>query len=73
MSDCDLDSSVPDWVIEHPETLVVFQELGIDTSCGGKSLGYACHQQGLDEEAILKRLFGCLHAQGEDSAADGEG
>ena len=73
MSDCDLDSSVPDWVIEHPETLVVLQELGIDTSCGGKSLGYLCRQQGLEEEAVLKRLLGCLHVNGEDTAADGEG
>ena len=31
MSECDLDTSVPDWVIDHPETLAVFQELGIDT------------------------------------------
>ncbi len=29
MSECDLDTSVPDWVIDHPETLTVFQELGI--------------------------------------------
>ena len=39
MSECDLDTSVPDWVIDHPETLSVFQELGIDTCCGGKSSG----------------------------------
>jgi iron-sulfur cluster repair protein YtfE (RIC family) len=38
---CDLDTSVPDWVIEHPDTLTVFQQLGIDYCCGGKSLGYA--------------------------------
>jgi iron-sulfur cluster repair protein YtfE (RIC family) len=73
MSDCDLDSSVPDWVIEYPETLAVFQELGIDTSCGGKSLRFLCRQKALDEEAVLKRLVDCLPAKGEDNAAHGEG
>jgi len=38
MDECDLDTSVPDWIIEHPETLATFQELGIDYGCGGKSL-----------------------------------
>ncbi|MFO0929059.1 MAG: DUF542 domain-containing protein [Gemmataceae bacterium] len=53
----DLDTSVPDWVIDHPETLSVFQELGIDTCCGGKSLGFACRQRGLDGEAVLAKLL----------------
>ena len=65
MSDCDLDMPVPDWVIEHPETLAVFQELGIDY-CGGKSLGFACRQQGLDEEAVLAKLLGQLDASRQD-------
>jgi iron-sulfur cluster repair protein YtfE (RIC family) len=42
MTSCDLETSVPEWVIERPETLPVFQEWGIDYSCGGKSLAYAC-------------------------------
>ncbi|MBI3465040.1 MAG: DUF542 domain-containing protein [Planctomycetes bacterium] len=33
--ECDLDTSVPDWIIEHPETLALFQEFGIDYCCGG--------------------------------------
>jgi iron-sulfur cluster repair protein YtfE (RIC family) len=57
MSECDLDTSVPDWVIDHPETLTVFQELGIDTCCGGKSLGFACRQRGLDGDAVLAKLL----------------
>jgi iron-sulfur cluster repair protein YtfE (RIC family) len=56
MPECDADTSVPDWVIEHPETLVVFEELNIDTSCGGKSLAFACQQQGLDVSFVLSRL-----------------
>lgn len=60
MTACDLDTSVPDWVIDHPATLVVFQELGVDYSCGGKSLGYACRERGLDAEAVLAKLRRCL-------------
>lgn len=56
MTDCDLETSVPDWIIEHPETLAVFQELGIDTSCGGKSLEYACEERRLDACAIFGKL-----------------
>jgi regulator of cell morphogenesis and NO signaling len=68
MSECNLDTSVPDWVIEHPETLAVFQELGIDTCCGGKSLGYACRQQGLDGEAVLAKLLYHLGASRRDDS-----
>ena len=56
MTECSLATSVPDWVIDHPETLVVFQELGIDFSCGGKSLGFACREQGLSEKHVLTKL-----------------
>lgn len=57
MTSCDLDTSVPDWIIEHPDTLAVFQELGIDYSCGGKSLAYVCGQRGLDAAAVLAMLL----------------
>jgi regulator of cell morphogenesis and NO signaling len=57
MTSCDLDTTVPDWVIEHPETRSVFQELGIDDSCGGKSLSYACQQRGLDADVVLMKLL----------------
>lgn len=53
---CDLDSSVPDWIVEYPETYRVFQEAGIDSSCGGKSLGYVCRERGLDARSILDKL-----------------
>jgi regulator of cell morphogenesis and NO signaling len=61
MTWCDLDTSVPDWVIDHPETQAVFAELGIDCSCGGKSLAYACRQQGLNPEQVLTRLLHCVN------------
>lgn len=56
MTNCSLETSVPDWIIDHPEALVVFQELGIDYSCGGKSLEFACQEQGLNEQAVLSKL-----------------
>ncbi len=64
MTDCNLDTSVPDWIIEHPETLSVFQAFGIDVSCGGKSLGYICDHEGVDEALVLN----ALHQQIESSA-----
>lgn len=66
MTLCDLDTSVPDWLIDHPETLTVFQELGIDYSCGGKSLAYACRERGLDAPMVLKMLHHCLAAKHDD-------
>ncbi len=60
MTSCDLDTSFPDWVVEHPKTLAVFQALGIDYSCGGKSLAYACRERGLDSETILAKLSRCV-------------
>ena len=71
MSECDLDTPVPDWVIDHPETLPVFQELGIDTCCGGKSLAFACRQRGLDAEAVLAKLLRRLDGGQEDDCRGG--
>lgn len=53
---CDMDSTAPDWMIEYPESEHVFHELGIDTSCGGKSLLYWCAHQGLDPDVVLAQL-----------------
>lgn len=64
MTACDLDSSVPDWIIDHPETLAVFQEWEIDYSCGGKSLEYACRERGLDAQVVLSALLRCLRDNG---------
>ncbi|MCO8123890.1 DUF542 domain-containing protein [Stieleria sp. TO1_6] len=53
---CDLDTSLPDWIIDYPETTRIFSELGMDCSCAGKSLQYVCHQHGLNPADILQRL-----------------
>ena len=68
MSACDLDTSVPDWIIEHPETFAVFQRMGIDCSCGGKSLTYACQAQGLHPQVVWLELQSCLRTQQRDTA-----
>ena len=57
MTSCDLDTSVPDWVIDHPEILPVLQQLGIDCSCGGKSLAYPCRERELDAQLVLSKLL----------------
>lgn len=64
MTVCDLETSVPDWIIEHPETLGVFEGLGIDYSCGGKSLEYLCDKQGLDANEVLNRLHETIELAG---------
>lgn len=56
MTECGLETSVPDWVIDHPETTTVFDKLGIDCSCEGRSLLYACQQEGLDPNVVLSQL-----------------
>jgi regulator of cell morphogenesis and NO signaling len=63
MTDCNLDSSVPDWVIEHPETFSFFQASGIDYSCGGKSLECACREAGLDPDTVLAGLLARIAAR----------
>jgi len=55
-SECDLFSTGPDWIVEHPETLAVFEEWGIDYCCGGKSLDYVCRQRGIDPAMVLAKL-----------------
>ncbi len=66
MSQCDLDTSPADWVIDHPETLEVFRELCIETCCPGKSLGYLCRQRGLDAAAVLATLLRRVEASRSD-------
>lgn len=56
MSHLGLDSSVVEWVIEHPEIQCVLETLGIDQSCSGKSLSYVCRQMDLDPHFVLKQL-----------------
>lgn len=54
--ECGLDDSVVDWVLEQPASLKVFERFGIDATCAGKSLEYACRQAGVDAAAVLEEL-----------------
>lgn len=56
VDDVDLETSVADWAIERPEAAGVFEQLGIDYSCAGKSLRYACRERGLDPQDVLRHL-----------------
>ena len=66
MTHCSLETSVPDWIIDHPQTMALFQSLGIDYSCGGKSLEYACRQQGLNPQDVLLQLTAAINEETEN-------
>jgi MOSC domain-containing protein YiiM len=66
MLECDLDSSVPDWIIDHPESLEVFQEFGIDYGCGGKSLAFACETAGISPALVLARIRQVVHQRDDE-------
>lgn len=66
MTEFGLETSLPDWVIEHPESTTVFEQLGIDYSCGGNSLAYACEQNGLDPNSILSQLHAVIYGSARD-------
>lgn len=55
-----LDNAVTDWVIDYPKTEAVFQSMGIDYSCGGKSLKYACEERGHDAQNVLSILHNVI-------------
>ena len=52
----DLETSTADWVVDHPETLTVFEQYGVEYTCGGKSLAYACREQRIDPAWFLREL-----------------
>lgn len=70
MTGCDLDTAVADWVIEHPETLKVFQDLGVEYSCGGRSLDFACRERGLDGSSVLAALREVIGEAGSSDAPE---
>lgn len=72
MTPCDLETSVPDWLIEHPEILPVLQEFGVDYTCGGKSLEYACQARGLDVDTVLAALNEAIEAHQREDAGTPE-
>lgn len=63
MTECDLETAVAEWLIDHPETLKVFESLGIDYCCGGRSLEHACQQKGLEPGMVLDRLYQAIETE----------
>lgn len=59
----DIESGVHEWIAEYPQARRYFEELGIDTSCGGVSLDYACRQRDLDPTIVMARLKSRLTAE----------
>jgi regulator of cell morphogenesis and NO signaling len=60
MNAIDVDSSVPDIVVDHPQLFELFRELGIDCTCGGKSLRTACFEQRFQPEEVLQQCYSWL-------------
>ena len=69
MTDCDAETSVVDWILDHPATQPVFENLGIDHSCGGKSLEFACQQRGLLVADVLRILHETIR-EAEQTSSD---
>jgi regulator of cell morphogenesis and NO signaling len=61
MTECSPETSAPDWIIDYPDTLAVFQELGLDYTCSGKSPGFACRERGLPEQHMLSKLHNVIN------------
>ncbi|MCH5378198.1 MAG: DUF542 domain-containing protein [Planctomycetes bacterium] len=57
MSTLDITDPIVDWVIEFPHAVALFEQHGIDYTCGGKSLEYACEQRGMDAERIAEDIL----------------
>jgi regulator of cell morphogenesis and NO signaling len=57
MTDLNADTNIGDLVTENPSRSRVFEQLGIDYCCGGKtSLTDACTERGIDTAEVLERL-----------------
>ena len=57
MSRLDKHNTINDWVKEKMIRTEVFQELDIDSCCGGEqTLQDACLEKGLDSDAVMERL-----------------
>lgn len=71
MPTLDANSTVAEWVCEHPQTARVFEELQIDYCCGGDTaLADACEKQQLDAEAVVARLRDAVAAPTQEPAED---
>tara|TARA_R110002095_G_scaffold119286_2_gene103857 strand:- start:256 stop:465 length:210 start_codon:yes stop_codon:yes gene_type:complete len=68
--ECDLESSLVDWIIEYPQLERLFQELQLEYHCGGRSMEYECLRQGFNPQHILSLVSQAIsssepHAKGD--------
>jgi regulator of cell morphogenesis and NO signaling len=71
MSILDTRSTVGQLVKERPARARVFERLGIDYCCGGKTpLGRACRDKGLDPDQVLRELAHLDAGPAEDEGVD---
>jgi iron-sulfur cluster repair protein YtfE (RIC family) len=56
MAELTIEDPVPDWAIDYPESIAVFETYGIDYCCGGKSLAYVCEQRSLNPQMVLREI-----------------
>lgn len=57
MNKLDINDPIVEWAIEYPDAIPLFERYGIDYTCGGKSLRYACEQRELDVDEIVKAIL----------------
>lgn len=71
MSRLNANSTVAEWVCEHPQTARVFEDLRIDYCCGGSiALADACAEKQLDAEEVVAQLTGSVDAPTPESTED---
>lgn len=65
------ETSVGDLVVANPGRTRMFEQLGIDYCCGGgKTLGRACEDEGLDPRTVVTMLNAFESVPGEPNATD---
>lgn len=57
MNQLDTTDPIVDWVIEYPHAVPLFEQRGVDYTCGGKSLQYACEQRGVDAGDLMQEIL----------------
>ena len=67
MAQLDVNTTVGDWVAQHPRTSRVFERLRIDYCCGGGTpVEQACWDRRLDPQEVLAGLQQAIESAGAD-------
>lgn len=68
----DLETCTADWAIDCAAAQRIFECLGIDYTCGGKSLRHECDRLRLDAQVVLQRLRGEVDHEARSDSGNGE-